>query len=357
MPPRPSTRRSSAESCGAQWATILAADHARRADAIVYIGPAVGLAPNHPERDEYAFDEPYETDQGWAKYNSRYWSKDYRDFLEFFFAQCCIEPHSTKQIEDGIGWALQTSPETLADTTRGLGLPSSEPFRDTCARVRCPTLVIHGDRDLIRPHAQGRELAKATGGELITLEGSGHLPTTRDPVVVNRLLRDFICPPARTPCWPRAQTRGRRALFVSSPIGLGHAWRDVAIARELRKLYPDLEIDWLAQHPVTAVLESSGELVHPASAALASESAHFESESGEHDLHCFQAFRRMDEILVANFMVFSDLVREEQYDLWIGDEAWDLDYYLHENPELKSAAYVWLTDFVGWLPMPDGGRA
>ena len=63
----------------------------------------------------------------------------------------------------------------------------------------------------------------------------------------------------------------------------------------------------------------------------------------------------MDEILVANFMVFHDLVADDRYDLWIGDEAWELDYYLHENPELKTAAYVWLTDFVGWLPMSDGG--
>jgi UDP:flavonoid glycosyltransferase YjiC (YdhE family) len=63
----------------------------------------------------------------------------------------------------------------------------------------------------------------------------------------------------------------------------------------------------------------------------------------------------MDEILLANFMVFLDLVRDEPYDLWIGDEAWDLDYYLHENPELKTAPFAWLTDFVGWLPMPDGG--
>jgi predicted glycosyltransferase len=63
----------------------------------------------------------------------------------------------------------------------------------------------------------------------------------------------------------------------------------------------------------------------------------------------------MDEILVSNFMVFHDVVRDEPYDLWIGDEAWELDYFLHENPELKSAAYAWLTDFVGWLPMPEGG--
>jgi predicted glycosyltransferase len=63
----------------------------------------------------------------------------------------------------------------------------------------------------------------------------------------------------------------------------------------------------------------------------------------------------MDEILVANFMVFHDLARTEDYDLWIGDEAWELDYYLHENPELKHAAYAWFTDFIGWLPMPGAG--
>jgi len=63
----------------------------------------------------------------------------------------------------------------------------------------------------------------------------------------------------------------------------------------------------------------------------------------------------MDEILVNNFMVFHDIVRDDPYDLWIGDEAWELDHFLHENPEEKRAPYVWLTDFVGWLPMPDGG--
>jgi glycosyl transferase family 28 len=107
---------------------------------------------------------------------------------------------------------------------------------------------------------------------------------------------------------------------------------------------------------VPRVLEVEGERIHPASAHLANESTHIESESGEHDLHAFQAIRRMDEILVANFMLFHDVVREQAYDLWIGDEAWELDYFLHENPEEKRAAYVWLTDFVGWLPMPDGGE-
>jgi predicted glycosyltransferase len=150
-------------------------------------------------------------------------------------------------------------------------------------------------------------------------------------------------------------TARKRVLYISSPIGLGHARRDVAIARELRKAVDGVEIDWLAQDPVTRVLEREGERVHPASRWLANESRHIESESAEHDLHCFQAWRRMDEILIANFMVFHDVVREERYDLWVGDEAWELDYYLHENPGEKRAHYAWLTDFVGWLPMEDGG--
>ena len=147
----------------------------------------------------------------------------------------------------------------------------------------------------------------------------------------------------------------KRALFVSSPIGLGHAMRDVAIAKELRQLVPGLEIDWLAQDPVTKVLEAEGERIHPASHHLASETAHIESESAEHDLHCFQALRDMDEILVANFMVFHEVVTETGYDLWIADEGWDIDHFLHEHPELKRANYAWLTDFVGFLPMEDGG--
>ena len=116
-------------------------------------------------------------------------------------------------------------------------------------------------------------------------------------------------------------------------------------------------MQWLTQSPVAEFLERRGEVVHPASRLLASESEHVESESGEHDLHAFQAIRRMDEVLVNNFMVFDDLVGREAFDLWVGDEAWDLDHFLHEHPGLKQAPFAWLTDFVGWVPMPDGGEA
>jgi pimeloyl-ACP methyl ester carboxylesterase/predicted glycosyltransferase len=341
-------------SLGAQRALLLAAVHPERVESSVFICPSVPLGKAVDARAALDWESELDTDEGWAKYNRHYWLRDYKGFLEFFFGQMFNEPHSTKQIEDCVGWGLDSDGETLVAGHEDPELTTEE-TRALCERVRCPVLVIQGSRDMITGQSRGIALAEETGGELVIMQGSGHGPHARDPVKVNTLLRDFIVPPRPQKRWVRGRRRGRRALYVSSPIGLGHAQRDAAIADELRKLHPDLEIDWLAQHPVTQVLEARGERIHPASAHLANESRHIESESAEHDLHCFQAIRRMDEILLANFMVFHDLVREEAYDLWIGDEAWELDYYLHENPEEKHAAYVWLTDFVGWLPMEDGG--
>jgi pimeloyl-ACP methyl ester carboxylesterase/predicted glycosyltransferase len=342
-------------SLGGQRGLLLAAEQPERIEGAVFIGPRfVGGGEPLRERTVYDFDTEYETYEGWAKHNRFHWLHDYRDWVEFFISKMFTEPHSTKPIEDAVGWGLETDAETMLATQDAPGLTPGE-SRELCQRVRCPVLVIHGANDAINSLTHGAAFAEQVGGRLAVLEGSGHAPHVRDPVKVNLLLREFVAPPKPAARWLRGKSRRRRALYVSSPIGLGHAQRDAAIADELRKLHPDLEIDWLAQNPVTRVLEARGERIHPASAHLANESGHIESESAEHDLHCFQAIRRMDEILLANFMVFHDLVRDEDYDVWIGDEAWELDYYLHENPEQKRAAYVWLTDFVGWLPMSDGG--
>jgi len=345
-------------SLGAQRSLLLATEHPARVAGVVFIGPAVPLAPT-ASRDQWVagFNQPRDSYHGWGKYNRHYWLSDYEDFVEFFFSKAYNEPHSTKHHEDAVGWGMDTDPETLVDTHLGPSL-SADDVHALAERVSCPVLVIHGTADAIRTHQAGVALATLLGGTMASLDGSGHAPHARDPVKVNLLLRDFVDSAfgiSRGTTWTRGRSRSKRALYISSPIGLGHAQRDVAIARELRQLHPDLEIDWLAQDPVTRVLEAEGERIHPASAFLANESRHIESESAEHDLHCFQAWRRMDEILLANFMVFHEVAEREQYDVWLGDEAWELDYYLHENPELKRAAYVWLTDFVGWLPMPDGG--
>ena len=344
-------------SAGACWALIMAGQCPERVRSMVFIGPGVMLAPWEPIRkaSRAMFESELEDHHEWTKFNSSYWVKDYRGFLEFFFSRCLPEPHSTKPIEDAISWGLETTPEVLTATQRA-GTIERERAEELARGVTCPVLVIHGDEDEIVNHANGQALAELTRGRLLTMEGSGHVPHGRDPVAVNLALREFLLPASERVRRRRAHSRPRRALFVSSPIGLGHVRRDVAIANALRKLVPDIQIDWLAQDPVTRVLAAHRERIHPMSAQLASESEHIERESGQHRLHVFEAFRRMDEIFLSNFMVFLDVVREREYDVWIGDEAWELDYFLHENPDLKTAAYVWLTDIVAWLPMPNLGE-
>lgn len=344
-------------SAGSRWALLLASHHPERVTSIVCIGPAVPLPAWGPIRQAATsvFDEIRDEYAGWQKYNRHYWLEDHRGFLEFFFGCMFPEPHSTKPIEDTVGWGLETTPEVLVATECARKMTEAEATK-LAQSVSCPVLVIHGEDDEIVLHANGAALAELTGGRLFTLESSGHGPHVRDPVAVNLALREFLLPASPRAQTQRALKRPRRAIYVSSPIGLGHARRDVAIARELRKLVPNLQIEWLAQDPVTRFLEANGEAIHPASALLANESRHIEDESAAHRLHVFEAFRRMDEILLSNFMVFLEAVTAKDYDIWIGDEAWEIDHYLHENPELKRAAYVWLTDFVGWLPMPGLGE-
>jgi pimeloyl-ACP methyl ester carboxylesterase/predicted glycosyltransferase len=335
---------------GCPWGLQLAAAQPSRVLGVVCIGSAAGLVPD----PRGLWSERLESSEGWAKYNRYYWQEgDYEDFVRFFFGKIFTEPHSSKQVEDGIRWGLQIAPNLLVDT---------EAARQACQPavppVSCPVLVVHGSDDEVRPLAEGERLAERTGGTLVIVEGGGHAPQLRDPVMVNRLLKDFVDRVAPQPVrrtWVRALNRPRRALYLSSPIGLGHAKRDLAIARELRLRRPELQLDWLAQDPVTRLLADAEETVHPASSWLISEAAHIDFEAGEHDLHAFQAIRRMDEILIANFLTFADVVDDQHYDLVIADEAWDVDYFLHENPELKRFPYAWFTDFVGWLPMPQAG--
>jgi pimeloyl-ACP methyl ester carboxylesterase/predicted glycosyltransferase len=349
-------------SLGGMLASILAAHHPEHVRAAILVGTIASIGPpNHAYLAPRHFVAQRERFEGWDKFNREYCLGNYPDFAEHFIRNVNTEPHSTKQIEDGLDWASETTGSVLAKTVEARLIPPAFDVSEAMYRkIRCPVLVVHGDNDQIQSYARAKTVADVTGAEFETIPGGGHSPLGRFPAKVNALIVDFLdrklgidAPGKRA---HRTTRKAKRALYLSSPIGLGHGRRDIAVTRELRKLHPDLEVDWLAQDPVTRLLESCGERIHPLSARLASETRHIELESGEHELHCFQAIRSMDEVLIANFMIFQDTVNEGGYDLVIADEAWDIDYYWHEHPELKKAKLAWFTDFVGYVPMPSGGE-
>jgi pimeloyl-ACP methyl ester carboxylesterase/UDP:flavonoid glycosyltransferase YjiC (YdhE family) len=354
-------------SSGGGLAAMLAAHRPERVRAAMLVGTTATIGPGYPYMTPAHFREKREAFEGWDKYNREYWLRDYPEFARFFLGNVHSERHSTKQLEDALEWAAGTSGETLVRTVEARTIPPSFDVSEAMYRsIRCPLLVIHGTDDRVQPFERAKLVAEVTGAEFVAIEDGGHAPHSRYPARVNALAADFlerrlgiaapVRPRAAAPAAPRASaSREKRALYLSSPIGLGHGRRDIAVARELRKLRPGLKIDWLAQDPVTRLLAAHGETIHPLSARLANESHHIEEESGEHDLHAFQAIRRMDEILVANFMRFQEAVERGDYDLVIADESWDVDHYWHEHPELKRSALAWFTDFVGFVPMPEGG--
>jgi pimeloyl-ACP methyl ester carboxylesterase len=177
---------------GAQRSLLVADSHPDRVLGLVFVAPAVSLAtPVERGRWQARFEDELDAHDGWAKWNAPYWRRHYRDFLEFFFGEALPEPHSTKQLEDAIGYGLETEPETLIATALAPTL-DAETTRALCARVDRPVLVIHGEDDRIRPIAAAEQLAELTGGRLLRLPGVGHVPQARKPVLVNNAVREFV---------------------------------------------------------------------------------------------------------------------------------------------------------------------
>lgn len=94
------------------WILRLINEHPLRVNGWVAIGPEIPLiAPIQPHYAE-AFahwEEVPEDPQGWDLLNRHVMLTDYRSWIEFFFAAQLVEPHSTKQHEDAVRWALESS--------------------------------------------------------------------------------------------------------------------------------------------------------------------------------------------------------------------------------------------------------
>ena len=208
---------------GVQPSIQIAAEHPERVLGIVAIAPGVpALAPPHPwRRAAHArWDEVIDEPAGWEKENRHYMRAHHREFLEFFFGEMFPEPHSTKQVEDAVAYGLDGSVEALLMEDADPVCATKEEAEALCRRVRCPVLVVQGDRDNCQPAERGRLVAELTGAEHVLLAGAGHIPMARDPVVVNGLIHDFagrFAPPEpRRRTWARAGA-GRSAPCSSRP--------------------------------------------------------------------------------------------------------------------------------------------
>lgn len=158
---------------------------------------AVGVPRLTPPQPGYVaanatFDEELPAYEGWTKMNRHYWRRDYADWSQFFFSEIVSEPHSTKVIEDAVGWALDGSIDAMiADNDAAFPLDRAD-VEQICRSVTCPMLLVHGSEDTCQPVARAHALAELTGAPLVVVEGADHMIPGRHPVLSNLLIRDFI---------------------------------------------------------------------------------------------------------------------------------------------------------------------
>jgi len=272
------------------------------------------------------------------------WKKYPEATLKGFIELVCSEKYSLRYRELIWEWAHETSPKIWG---MGFAVSTLSDVDECLKNIDIPVLIVHGQEDkAILLTASEYLHQKILGSSLVLITDSGH-GFIRTWPQVSRHIFDFLKPELAQPSPKRRHGGPPRILWISSPIGLGHVKRDLAIAEEMRKEIPGLTIHWLCVDPVRSFLEGAGEEIHRLSDALWDESGHFESHGKAYSLDVTEAYWEMDKLLNNNFMVFTDAVREDGYDLVVGDESWEVDQYLHYNPSLKTAPFVFMTDLVG----------
>ena len=283
--------------------------------AALHVARAADLTPPRPERTGYEFDGRADPLRGLGEGQPPLLAAGLprlpRVLLRPRLPGAALD--EADRGRDRLGRSRAT-PETLALHDRGAGHSDERDGARAARPHPLPAARHPGRRGPADPRpTAARPSPRPTGAELVEFEGVGHLPQRAPPGAVQpdaaRLRRARLAAPAAAARPGAARSAARkRALYVSSPIGLGHAWRDVAIARELRALAPRPR-DRLARAGAghAACSRRCGERIHPASRHLALESRHIAAEARGHELNVFQAWRRMDEILLANFMLFHDV--------------------------------------------------
>lgn len=139
----------------------------------------------------------------------------------------------------------------------------------------------------------------------------------------------------------------KNILYISGSLGLGHITRDLAIAKELRKQIPDIELSWLASNPANQLIKETGEKLLPEADMYANDNIPAEKAAKGTQLNLLKYLSNARKEWANNFEVFKLVTDREQFDLVIGDETYEISLGLRKNPSLKKAPFVMIYDFIG----------
>ncbi len=145
---------------------------------------------------------------------------------------------------------------------------------------------------------------------------------------------------------------GEKILFISGSIGLGHVLRDLAIAVELRRQIPGVEISWLAASPASDRLEEAEERLLPEAARFVEDSA--AAEDAAKDGFRLNLLKYLSSAMPAwkqNVRAFSQVLERSEFDLIVADEAYEIAMALRKGQVSTEAHFVMIYDFFGNVSM------
>ena len=139
-----------------------------------------------------------------------------------------------------------------------------------------------------------------------------------------------------------------RLLYISGSMGLGHVTRDVAIAGEIRKVRPDVEVDWIATSPAREYLEERGERVLAISEQWGDPTGQAEIlAGGAQGLNLVKWAFSLRKGWGKSGRLALDLLQGGEYDVAIGDETYDLGMVLAGQSSVPACPCFILFDFLG----------
>ena len=135
-------------------------------------------------------------------------------------------------------------------------------------------------------------------------------------------------------------------------MGLGHVTRDLAIVHELRKLIPEIKVSWLSCPPASDVLEQAGEIVFPDSQELVNDTSLIEWFAvGPHRLNLLRYCVKWAGTWGPNLSIFRQVVDRENFDLIVGDEAYEVVAALLKRKLSLPRRFITIHDFFGVDPI------
>lgn len=137
-------------------------------------------------------------------------------------------------------------------------------------------------------------------------------------------------------------------LYVSGSLGLGHVVRDLAVAREMRRMCPEVDIVWIAGTPASDVLKEAGERLVAEHGEYRSETELAEAAARDGRLSLTAYVFRALAAWFHNARLMGRVASRGRFDVVVGNETYEILVTnfvgMHVLPPVP---FVMMYDFLG----------